>query len=38
MGEENGFYRVLVGRTEDKGSLEYIGVFGRITLRWTFGR
>jgi hypothetical protein len=38
MGEGRSIYRVLVGRPEGKRPLEYLGVGGRITLRWTFRR
>ena len=35
-GERRGAYRVLVGRTEERGHLEDSGVFGRIIIRWIF--
>jgi hypothetical protein len=37
-GEGRSDYRVLVERPEGKSHWEYLGVGGRITLRWTLGR
>jgi hypothetical protein len=36
MGEEIGVHRVLVGKPEGKRSLGYLGIDGRIILRWSF--
>jgi len=36
MGEREGVYRVLVGKSEGKNHLEDPGVDGGIILRWIF--
>jgi hypothetical protein len=38
MGEVRGAYNILVGRLEGSRPLEDLGVDGRITLRWMFGK
>jgi hypothetical protein len=38
MEEGRDVYRVLVGRPKGKDHWEDLGIDGRITLRWTFGR
>jgi hypothetical protein len=34
MGERRSTYRALVGEPEEKEHLEYLGVDGRIILKW----
>jgi len=35
-GEERGAHRILVGTTESKSSFKYLGVDGKIILKWIF--
>jgi hypothetical protein len=38
MGEMRGAYNILIGRPEGRRPLEDLGVDGRTTLRWIFGK
>jgi hypothetical protein len=38
MGEVRGAYNILVGWPEGRRPLEDLGVDGRITFRWIFGK
>jgi hypothetical protein len=38
MGEVRGAYNILVGRPEGRRPLGSLGIDGRITLRWNFGK
>ena len=36
--EKRGACRVLVGKSEDRKSLEDVGVYGRVILKWIFNK
>jgi hypothetical protein len=36
MGERRGAYGILVGKPEGRDNFEYLGVDGRIILKWIF--